>query len=118
MSGDWRNEPASEKQKEKLRFFGCSWEDGITKGQASDALDECAKQFPEKDAEYYNRPATEEQLAKLRDYLKPDGEEPEDYADEGQPLTYGQAKDLLQEFKMAERKEAEEKELAYLVSDE
>lgn len=118
MGGDWRNEPASEKQKEKLRFFGCSWDEGITKGQASDALDECARQFPKKNEEYYNRPATAEQLAKLRDYLKEDGEEPEDYADEGRPLTYRQAKDLLEDCEMAVRKEAEEKEIAYLDSDE
>jgi len=25
MSDEWRNELATEKQKEKLRFFGCTW---------------------------------------------------------------------------------------------
>lgn len=43
-----RSEPATEKQKEKLCFFGRTFEDKITKGQASDALDECARVFPEK----------------------------------------------------------------------
>jgi len=36
MSEDWRNEPATDEQKDKLRFFGCTWDDGITAGQASD----------------------------------------------------------------------------------
>jgi hypothetical protein len=38
-----RTEPATEKQKEKLRWFGCTFDEGMTKGQASDALDKCAK---------------------------------------------------------------------------
>src|SRR5712671_1654715 len=52
MSDDWRNEPATERQKEKLHFFGCTWDEGITAGQASDALEECAKQFPDVEAAY------------------------------------------------------------------
>jgi hypothetical protein len=44
-----RAEPATEKQKEKLRWFGCTWDEGVTKGQASDALDKCARDFPEVD---------------------------------------------------------------------
>lgn len=67
MNPDWRNEPATEKQKEKLRFFGCTWDEGITAGQASDALEECAKQFPDAEAAYQkSQPATEEQKDKLR----------------------------------------------------
>jgi hypothetical protein len=85
MSDDWRNDPATEKQKEKLGFFGCSWDEGITKGQASDAIDECVRQFPESQQKWLNRPATPEQLEELQLY----GEEPE----EG--LTYGEAKELL-----------------------
>jgi hypothetical protein len=50
MSDDWRNELASEQQKEKLRFFGCTWDDGITTGQAEDALAECGIQFPDAEA--------------------------------------------------------------------
>jgi hypothetical protein len=104
----WRNDPATEKQKEKLRFFGCTWDEGITKGQAHDAIDECVRQFPERDREYYNRPATEDQLAKLRAYLAPDGEEPEDYAEDGSPLTYGQAKELISECEFEMRAAREE----------
>ncbi len=50
-----KNDPATESQKEKLRFFGCTWDAGITTGQASDALVECAKQFPDNEAAYQNR---------------------------------------------------------------
>ena len=67
MSNDWRNEQATEKQKEKLRFFGCTWDEGITAGQADDALEECAKQFPDAEADYQkSQPATEKQKEKLR----------------------------------------------------
>jgi len=84
-----RIEPATEKQKEKLRYFGYAFDEKISKGQASDAIDECVKQFPQKNADYYNRPATEEQLAKLRSRNK--------------TLTYGQAKDLIWERDMEKR---------------
>jgi hypothetical protein len=104
-----RNESATEKQKDKLGWFGCTWDEGITKGQASDAIDECVRRFPKLDADYYNRPATEEQLAKLRDYLKADGATPEDCADEDKPLTYGQAKDLIWECELEERANNEKK---------
>jgi vacuolar-type H+-ATPase subunit E/Vma4 len=87
MSNDWRNDPATEKQKEKLRFFGCTWEEGITKGQASDAIDECVKMFPEKEKEYQNRPATEAQMKEIRAYLEAYGETIEDYAESGETLT-------------------------------
>jgi hypothetical protein len=85
MNDDWRNDAATEKQKEKLRFFGCNWDEGVTKGQASDALDECISKFPETQQAWLNRPATPEQLEELKSY----GEEPEN------GLTYGEAKELL-----------------------
>jgi hypothetical protein len=67
MSDQWRNELATEKQTEKLRFFGCTWDEGITAGQAGDALEECARQFPEAEATWQkNQPATEKQKEKLR----------------------------------------------------
>lgn len=84
-----RNEPATEPQKEKLHFFGCTFGKKITKGQASDALDKCVRDFPEKDWAYYNRPATEEQLVKLRSRNK--------------TLTYRQAKDLIWEREIKKR---------------
>ncbi|HEV2695408.1 MAG TPA: hypothetical protein VG347_21110 [Verrucomicrobiae bacterium] len=85
MSDDWRSDPATDKQKEKLGFFGCSWDEGITKGQASDAIGECVIQFPETQQKWLARPATPEQLEELQSY----GEEPE------ASLTYGEAKELL-----------------------
>ena len=51
MNPDWWKHPATEHQKEKLRFFGCTWDEGITARQASDALEECARQFPSKQIE-------------------------------------------------------------------
>jgi ankyrin repeat protein len=84
-----RNEPATEKQKEKLRFFGCTWDDGITKGQASDAIDECVRQFPEIDNAYYNRPATENQMTQIRGLLADTPDEIEE------SYTYGEAKELI-----------------------
>ena len=103
-----RSESATEKQKAKLRWFGCTWEGETTKGQASDAITECVKRFPELDRDYYNRPASEEQLATLRPYLRANGETPDDYADPGKPLTYGQAKDLISECEMEARAKEEE----------
>jgi len=103
-----RSEPATEKQKAKLRYFGCTWDEGVTKGQAHDAIDECIRLFPEKEAEYYARPATEEQLARMREILKPGDEDPEDYAESDKPLTYGEAKCLLEDLELEERQKAEE----------
>ena len=84
-----RSEPATEQQKEKLRYFGCTFGKKITKGQASDALDKCAIDFPEVNRAYYNRPASEEQLAKLQSRNK--------------AITYEQAKNLIWERDMEKR---------------
>src|ERR1039458_3356006 len=57
---------ATEKQKEKLRFFGCTWDEGITAGQAKAALEECARQFPDAEAAWQKtQPATAEQKEEL-----------------------------------------------------
>lgn len=106
MSDDWRNDPATDKQKEKLRFFGCTWDEGITKGQASDALDQCAQQLPQRNAEWYDRPATPDQIEQLKAY----GVEIE------QRLTYEDAKELIEESEPDETPEQEY--LEYLSSDE
>ena len=101
--------PATEEQKEKLRFFGCAWDEGITKRQASDALEECARQFPDLNKLYNNRPASKDQLAKLRSYLDSD-EEPDDYYD-SEDLNYGEAEKLIRTWER-------EKQRAYDDSDE
>jgi len=104
-----RSEPATEKQKEKLRYFGYSVKPGITKGEASDAIDECIRLHPEKDKEYYDRPATEEQMAQLRESAKADKDLAgmfEEMDEEGSALTYGQAKDLIRDSERdAQRRE-------------
>ena len=95
-----RSEPATEKQKEKLRWFGYVFEEIISKGEASDAIDECIRQNPEKERQYYDRPATEEQMAQLREYAKTDKdlvERFEELEEEGSTLAYGEAKDLLRD---------------------
>ena len=95
-----RSEPATEKQKEKLCYFGYSVKSGMTKGEASDAIDDCIRLHPEKDREYYDRPATEQQMAQLRESAKADkdlAEMFEELDEEGSALTYGQAKDLIRD---------------------
>jgi hypothetical protein len=98
-----RAEPATEKQKEKLRYFGCAFDEKISKGQASDALDKCARDFPEVDRAYYDRPATEEQLAILRAYYGKNLDEVDG------PLTCGKVKDLIWDIQMEQRQKEEEK---------
>jgi len=97
----WGTEPATEKQKFKLRWFGCTWDDGITKAQASDAIGEFVRAFPDRDVEYYNRPATEEQRNELRSFRKnPDRPWGKPRTE---PLTYGEAKNWLGECFLRDR---------------
>ena len=67
---------------------------------------------------YYNRPATEEQLARLQeisnypsnDPNNPDND-PEPYYDPAQPPTYGQAKDLIREWELRESEQVKNSDL-------
>jgi predicted RNA-binding Zn-ribbon protein involved in translation (DUF1610 family) len=95
-----RAEPATEKQKEKLRYFGYAFDENISKGQASDALDKCVRDFPEVNQAYYNRPATEEQLAQLPPRFK---------AERAELLSYGHAKDLILERELEKQNKNDEK---------
>ena len=97
MNDDWQNAPATEKQKEKLRFFGCTWCGDITVVKASDALEECAKQFPGIEAAYKNRPATSDQLAELHSLRR----EPV------RALTWDEAEELIESIKKAKQSENE-----------
>jgi DNA-directed RNA polymerase subunit RPC12/RpoP len=84
-AGSWRNHSATELQKEKMRFFGCDWNANITKGEASDAIDYCVRNFPEKEREWQSRPATAEQIKRL-----------EEYGEEADPeMTYADAKEAI-----------------------
>jgi uncharacterized tellurite resistance protein B-like protein len=100
MSDDWRNEFATEEQKEKLRFFGCTWCGDITMGKASDALEECAKKFPGIEAAYKNRPITDDQLDELRSL----GQEPV------REFTCGEAMELIESIKARNAKRREDAE--------
>jgi hypothetical protein len=105
-----RSEPISDKQKAKLLWFGYSVRVGMTKGEASDAIDECIRQNPEKEREYYDRPATEEQIAQLREYAKADKDLAEclkEMDEEESTLTYGEAKDLVRDSE----RDAEQREM-------
>ena len=105
-----RSEPITEKQKAKLLWFGYPVRDGMTKGEASDAIDECIRQHPEREREYYERPATKEQMAQLREYAKADkdlAETLEEMDEEGSALTYGEAKDLVRDSE----RDAEQREM-------
>lgn len=106
-----RSNPPTSKQIDKLRWFGYNTDEITTKGQASDAIDDCVKKYPEKDKAYYNRPPTEEQLEQIRELneesVRIDGEP----AYDPETLTYGEAKDIIQQDEWARRKEAEETEM-------
>ena len=105
-----RSEPITEKQKAKLLWFGYLVRDGMTKGEASDAIDECIRQNPEKEREYYDRPATEEQIAELRECSEADKDLAEclkEMDEEGSTLTYGEAKDLVRDSE----RDAEQREM-------
>lgn len=59
-----------------------------------------AKPWPEEtvaNPEHPVVPATEDQLSRLRVLLRNDGETPEDYAEEGEPLSYDLARDLIRQ---------------------
>lgn len=112
-----RNESATEKQKTKLRYFGYAIKEGMTKGEASDAIDNCVRDFPEIERAYQNRPATTEQLEQIQklneESLRIDGEERYDIA----TLTYEKVKDIIQEDlwqqKIQENEEFEEEMKVY-----
>jgi hypothetical protein len=110
-----RSEPPTAKQIEKLRWFDYNTDEITTKGQASDALDKCVKENPEENSAYYNRPPTEEQLEKIRELNNEsnriDGEPYYDFENDG-PLTYGRAKDLIQEWGWLERQREREEEFS------
>jgi len=90
--------------------------DGKAKGEASDALDECVKKYPLADRAYYGRPATKEQVAKIKKInasCAPNEPILYDFEEEepDEPLTYGEAKEIIRDWER-------EKEKAYFDSDE
>src|SRR5579859_5770890 len=62
-----KHKPATRKQKEQLKFFGCTWQAQITQAEAADALEECAKKFPQRMQEWL---AQEDDKKDEREYRK------------------------------------------------
>jgi hypothetical protein len=48
----WRSEPATEAQRRKLHFYGRRCPDQLTKGHASDMIDDAMARHPEKEDVY------------------------------------------------------------------
>ena len=100
--------PATNKQKEKIQWFGCAIDKNLTKGAASELLDKLVKRNPERNQAYYNRPPTEKQLERMRlineEAIRVDGEPYYDL----EKLTYGEAKDIIQDDDLAEQRERRE----------
>jgi hypothetical protein len=46
----WRADPASDRQKQKLKYFGIRIKRGLTKGEASDLIEEAMQADPEREA--------------------------------------------------------------------
>ncbi len=88
---NWRDQPATEKQKAKLCHFGCSWDEGITKGQASDALTECSRLYPDLERDWQNQPASAEQIGHLK-ALEAEFEP---------SITHGEASELIDEIEIS-----------------
>jgi len=81
--------PATKAQKSKIRWFGVEIDEGITRGEAHDLLEELVKKFPQKKLDYDNRPATKEQIKKLIKL----GMRADDVEDS---YSYGEARALIQ----------------------
>ncbi len=59
----WRSEPATDAQKRKLRFYGGRFSDHLTKGEASELIDDAMARHPEKEEQYQQWKKAEEDLA-------------------------------------------------------
>jgi len=64
---NWYSEPATAKQLAKLEYFGMPFEPAnLTKGRASELIDCFTAIDPGREELYQNRPATPEQIDRLR----------------------------------------------------
>ena len=87
-----RSELITEKQKVKLQWFDYLVREGMTKGEAHDAIDECVRQNPEKERQYQNRSATAEQWKELHKLGHRDKT----------PLTYSDARFAIQNLRVCD----------------
>lgn len=65
----WRSDPATERQKKKLRFFKIRIKTGLTKGEASDLIDAAVTARPDREADYQAEKADEEALWLLEEMM-------------------------------------------------
>jgi hypothetical protein len=63
----WRTEPASQAQLRKLRFYGQHFSRGITKGKASELIDDAMARNPEKEEAYQRWKQIEDDLVEWYD---------------------------------------------------
>jgi hypothetical protein len=59
----WRSEPATDAQKRKLRFYRRRFSNHLTKGEASNLIDDAMARHPEKEEKYQQWKKAEEDLA-------------------------------------------------------
>lgn len=59
----WHSEPATIAQKRKLSFYRCRFSDHLTKGEASELIDDAMARHPEKEDQYQEWKKTEEDIA-------------------------------------------------------
>jgi len=84
---NWYSEPATAKQLAKLEYFGMPFEPAnLTKGRASELIDCFTAIDPGREELYQNRPATPEQIDRLRSLGENESE-----------LTYAEARELISE---------------------
>jgi len=84
----WWNDPASERQLAKLRYFEIRFpQEGLTKKQASDLIEFFIEIDPENEQQYQNQPATPEQKRAICELGGNDSN-----------LTHQQAQELLKEW--------------------
>jgi DNA-directed RNA polymerase subunit M/transcription elongation factor TFIIS len=74
----WRAEPATDSQKRKLRFYGRRFPAQLTKGEASDLIEDAMEQHSEKEEVYQKWRQTEHDIADCFDEV-----ETSDFYEEG-----------------------------------
>jgi hypothetical protein len=91
----WEDDPVTEKQLAKLRFFDLPFpQTNLTKGEASRLISFFVQVDPERETQYQKLPAEEEKLTKLRELIKKlPSEERADYLTAG--LTKGEVAEAM-----------------------
>jgi hypothetical protein len=90
MMETWRFKAATAAQTEKLRYFGYACAPDLTRGDASDLIDQCVVRSPELEQAWQDAPASDRQLQELKKLGCIDEAE----------LTHSEAKDLIDDLKL------------------